>query len=80
MDAPSLFGAEIKDLAIDAEMQTGNRLHFKVHTHTDKPAKSKLKQKEEIKILHGFLFNQSSLNINEQKRDKNSDFHNKAPP
>lgn len=33
MDAPSLFGAEIKDLAIDAEMQTSNRLHFKVHTH-----------------------------------------------
>lgn len=67
MDAPSLFGAEIKDLAIDAEMQTSNRLHFKVDALTDKPAKYELKQKEEIKILRSFVlffFNQSSLNMN----------------
>lgn len=30
MASPSLFGADIQDLAFQAEMQTDNRLHFKV--------------------------------------------------
>lgn len=34
MDSPSLFGGEIKQLALEAEMQTNNRLRFKVNTDT----------------------------------------------
>lgn len=30
MDAPSLFGADIKEVTFYAEMQTENRLRFKV--------------------------------------------------
>lgn len=30
MDSPSLFGGDIQDLTLHAEMQTNNRLHFKV--------------------------------------------------
>ncbi|XP_005931267.1 maltase-glucoamylase, intestinal [Haplochromis burtoni] len=31
MDSPSLFGGEIKQLALEAEMQTNNRLRFKIY-------------------------------------------------
>uniref|UniRef100_A0A672Q2T4 P-type domain-containing protein n=1 Tax=Sinocyclocheilus grahami TaxID=75366 RepID=A0A672Q2T4_SINGR len=35
MDAPSLFGADIKELTFSAEMQTENRLRFKICLQTD---------------------------------------------
>lgn len=31
MPSPSLFGGDLQELAFHAEMQTQNRLHFKVH-------------------------------------------------
>uniref|UniRef100_A0A3B5KRK7 P-type domain-containing protein n=1 Tax=Xiphophorus couchianus TaxID=32473 RepID=A0A3B5KRK7_9TELE len=31
MDSPSLFGGDIQDLTLHAEMQTNNRLHFKIY-------------------------------------------------
>uniref|UniRef100_A0A3Q0RZK0 P-type domain-containing protein n=1 Tax=Amphilophus citrinellus TaxID=61819 RepID=A0A3Q0RZK0_AMPCI len=31
MESPSLFGGHIKELALDAEMQTNNRLRFKIY-------------------------------------------------
>lgn len=37
MPAPSLFGADVEELSFYADMQTNNRLRFKVaraHTHT----------------------------------------------
>lgn len=34
MESPPLFGQHIKELAIDAEMQTKNRLRFKVNIDT----------------------------------------------
>ncbi|XP_075905811.1 sucrase-isomaltase, intestinal [Nelusetta ayraudi] len=36
MDAPSLFGAEIKQLAFHAELQTSRRLHFKISDPNNK--------------------------------------------
>lgn len=32
MASPSLFGADVQELAFHAEMQSNNCLHFKVHT------------------------------------------------
>lgn len=34
MNAPSLFGADIEELTFQAEMQTENRLRFKVRIHS----------------------------------------------
>ena len=46
MAAPSLFGADVEELLFQAEMQSKNRLRFKVaHTHTAVP--SSLSQKTE---------------------------------
>uniref|UniRef100_A0A669EZR8 alpha-glucosidase n=1 Tax=Oreochromis niloticus TaxID=8128 RepID=A0A669EZR8_ORENI len=36
MESPSLFGQHIKELAIDAEMQTKNRLRFKIYDPNNK--------------------------------------------
>lgn len=40
MDAPSLFGADIKELTFSAEMQTENRLRFKVCLQSDTNSRS----------------------------------------
>uniref|UniRef100_A0AAQ5XRX1 alpha-glucosidase n=1 Tax=Amphiprion ocellaris TaxID=80972 RepID=A0AAQ5XRX1_AMPOC len=36
MDSPSLFGGDIQELVFQAEMQTSNRLHFKIYDANNK--------------------------------------------